>query len=91
MVLWPKPAICGKMNHIQWVRLFAAVQFFDDPGVHGSLRLHEANEIRIGHEGSVACIAHQFQRPQDGENLRLPGHFVLLRSRKRADGSRHLV
>jgi len=28
---------------------------------------------------------------QDGENLRLPGRFVLLRSRKRADGSRHLV
>ena len=28
-------------------------QFFDDLGVHGSLRLSEANEIRIGHEGSV--------------------------------------
>ena len=25
MVLWPKPAICGKMNHIQWVHLFPAV------------------------------------------------------------------
>ena len=27
MVLWPKPATRGKMNHIQWVRLFPAVSF----------------------------------------------------------------
>ena len=31
-------------------------QFFDDPGVYGSLRLHEANEIRIGHERSVGFM-----------------------------------
>ena len=59
------------------------------PGRTGSLRLHEANEIRIGHEGSVRHAL--ISAPQDGENLRLPGRFVLLRSRKRADGSRHLV
>jgi hypothetical protein len=31
-------------------------QFFDDLGVDGSLRFHEANEIRSGHEGTLGFM-----------------------------------
>ena len=44
-MLEPRPSICGKMNHIQWLRFRPAAELIAHSIVDGTLRIDEALQI----------------------------------------------
>ena len=55
IALCPRPANCGKMNHIPVALLLTASQVGKDPRVHGFLRIYEPLEFEgYGHGARLA-------------------------------------